>query len=94
MKTNQDQVEQEEVIEVVEPIVKNEDFNDHQVPSNSPPSSLLQSPLEAYTARLTSDADYARYYILTFLASEIASAPLVTSQIFFHYHYPNLYYCG
>ena len=84
MKTNQDQVEQEEVIEVVEPIVKNEDFNDHQVPSNSPPSSLLQSPLEAYTARLTSDADYARYYILTFLASEIASAPLVTSQIFFH----------
>ena len=42
MKTNQDQVEPEEVIEVVEPIVKNEDFNDHQVPSNSPPSSLLQ----------------------------------------------------
>ena len=77
MKTNQDQVEQEEVIEVVEPIVKNEDFNDHQVPSNSPPSSLLQSPLEAYTARLTSDADYARYYILTFLAAEIASAALV-----------------
>jgi len=61
MKTDRDQVEQEEVIEVVEPIVKSEDFNDHQVPSNSPPSSLLQSPLEAYTARLTSDADYARY---------------------------------
>ena len=61
MKTDRDhQVEQEEVIEVVEPIVKTEDFNDHQVPSNSPTSSLLHSPLEAYTARLTSDADYAR----------------------------------
>ena len=58
MKT--DSEEPEEVTDVVEPIVKREDFNDHQVPSNSPPSSLIQSPLEAYTARLTSDADYAR----------------------------------
>jgi hypothetical protein len=61
MKTfHQREKEQEEVIEVVEPIIKNEDFNDHLVPCNSPPSSLIQSPLEAYTARLTSDADYAR----------------------------------
>ena len=62
MKTfHEREKEQEEVIEVVEPIVKSEDFNnDHLVPCNSPPSSLIQSPLEAYTARLTSDADYAR----------------------------------
>jgi len=63
MKTfHEREKEQEEVIEVVEPIVKSEDFNnDHLVPCNSPPSSLIHSPLEAYTARLTSDADYARY---------------------------------
>ncbi len=44
----------EDQIELVE-----ESDQDHQVPP-SPPSSLLSSPLEAYTARLTSDADYAR----------------------------------
>lgn len=52
----------EEVIDVVE-----HDEHDHQVPENRtppPPESsppTLHSPLlEAYNARLTSDADYAR----------------------------------
>lgn len=57
MKTDR---EQEEVIEVVEPESGTPGANDHQVPS-SPTSSLLNSPpLEAYTARLGSDADYER----------------------------------
>lgn len=63
MKPAVDEQEEEEVIEVV----KNEKDNDHRVPSNtpppltSPPSSLPTSPLEAYTARLRSEADYERY---------------------------------
>ena len=71
MKPVVDEQDEEEVIEVV----KNEHDehenehkmnDDHRVPSNSPgppastSSSLPTSPLEAYTARLRSEADYER----------------------------------